>query len=117
MHPRVVTTPFFTVHTFGLLLAAAYIAAYWWLTREGRRTGLDVDALALFGFWAIIGAVIGARVLMILRTLPEYTAAPAELFSPLSSKRSEPRSTSANAGAAFESRLKPRCLVYQSTDA
>jgi|SRR6185436_665957 len=81
MHPRVVTTPFFTVHTFGLLLAAAYIAAYWWLTREGRRTGLDVDALALFGFWAIIGAVIGARVLMILRTLPEYTAAPAELFS------------------------------------
>ena len=76
-----VTTPFFTVHTFGLLLAAAYIAAYWWLTREGRRKGLDVDALALFGFWAIIGAVIGARVLMILRALPDKTAVPAELFT------------------------------------
>jgi phosphatidylglycerol:prolipoprotein diacylglycerol transferase len=81
MHPRLVTTPFFTVHTFGLLLAAAYIAAYWWLTREGRRKGLDVDALASFGLWAIIGAIIGARVLMILRALPEYAAAPSELFS------------------------------------
>lgn len=81
MHPRLLTTPFFTVHTFGLLLAAAYVAAFWWLTREGRREGLDVDALASLGFWAIAGAIIGAKVLMIVRDLPEYAAAPLDLFS------------------------------------
>jgi phosphatidylglycerol:prolipoprotein diacylglycerol transferase len=81
MHPRLLTTPFFTVYTFGLLLASAYLAALWWLMREGRREGLDVDALASLGFWAIGGAIIGAKVLMILRELPEYVAAPSNVFS------------------------------------
>ena len=81
MHPRLLTTPFFTVHTFGLLLAAAYVAAFWWLIREGRREGLDVDALSSLGFWAIGGAIIGAKALMIVRELPEYAAAPSEMFS------------------------------------
>jgi phosphatidylglycerol:prolipoprotein diacylglycerol transferase len=82
MYPRLLTTPFFTVHTFGLLLASAYVAAFWWLLREGRRTGLDVDALSSLGFWAIVGSIIGAKALMILRDLPAYAAAPSELFSP-----------------------------------
>jgi phosphatidylglycerol:prolipoprotein diacylglycerol transferase len=81
MHPRLLTTSFFTLHTFGLLLACAYVAAFWWLTRDGRREGLDVDALALLGFWAIAGAIIGAKALMIVRAFPEYAAAPSEIFS------------------------------------
>jgi prolipoprotein diacylglyceryltransferase len=55
MHPRLLTTPLFTVHTFGLLLASAYVAAFWWLIREGRREGL--------------------------RDFPQYAAAPSEMFS------------------------------------
>src|SRR5712691_11127619 len=81
MHPRLLVTPFLTLHTFGLLLASAYMAAFWWLIREGRREGLDVDALSSLGFWAIGGAIIGAKALMIVRELPEYAAAPSEMFS------------------------------------
>ena len=81
MHPRLLTTPFFTLHTFGLLLASAYLAAFWWLTREGRREGFDADELASLGLWAIAGAIIGAKALMIVRALPEYVAAPSEIFS------------------------------------
>jgi phosphatidylglycerol:prolipoprotein diacylglycerol transferase len=57
------------------------MAAYWWLLREGRRERLDVDALGSLGIWVIIGAVVGAKVLMIVRALPEYAAAPSEIFS------------------------------------
>jgi len=81
MYPRLLTTPFFTLHTFGALLAAAYAAAFWWLMRAGRRERLDADTLASLGFWAIVGAIIGAKALMILRDLPAYVAAPADLFS------------------------------------
>ena len=81
MYPRLLTTPLFTVHTFGLLLALAYIAAFWWLIREGRRERLDVDALSSLGFWVIAGAILGAKTLMIARDFPEYAAAPSELFS------------------------------------
>jgi phosphatidylglycerol:prolipoprotein diacylglycerol transferase len=82
MHPRLLTTPFYTLRTFGVLLAAAYLIAYWWMMREGRRQRLDVDALGSLGVWAIVGAIIGARVLMIIRSLPDYLAAPSELLSP-----------------------------------
>src|SRR5262249_30890383 len=81
MHPRLLTTPFVTIHTFGLLLASAYLAALWWLTREGRREGLNVDTLTSLGFWAIAGAIIGAKALMIVRDLPDYLAAPSSSFS------------------------------------
>lgn len=82
MYPRLLTTPFFTLHTFGVLLAAAYMTAYWWLLREGRREGLNDDALASLGIYAIVGAIIGAKALMLLRAFPEYMAAPSELLSP-----------------------------------
>src|SRR5262245_53711168 len=82
MHPRLVTTPFYTLRTFGVLLAAAYLIAYWWMMREGRRQRLDVDALGSLGVWAIVGAIVGARVLMIIRSWPEYVARPSELLSP-----------------------------------
>jgi len=81
MHPRLIATPSFTLYTFGLLLASAYLAAFWWLTREGRREGLNVDALTSLGFWAIAGAIVGAKALMIVRDLPDYLAAPSGLFS------------------------------------
>ncbi len=81
MYPRLFTTPVFTLHTFGLLLALAYLAAFWWLMREGQRERMDVDALASLGFWAIAGALIGAKALMIVRDWSDYAAAPSEIFS------------------------------------
>jgi phosphatidylglycerol---prolipoprotein diacylglyceryl transferase len=81
MHPRLLTTPVFTLYTFGLLLAIAYSAAFWWLMREGPRKALDREALASLGIWAIVGAIIGAKALMIVRDLPDYVTTPSEMFS------------------------------------
>jgi phosphatidylglycerol---prolipoprotein diacylglyceryl transferase len=81
MHPRLLTTPYFVLHTFGLFLAAAYLAALWRLLRGVRREGLNSDRASGFGLWIIIGAILGAKLLMIFRTLPEYVARPADLFS------------------------------------
>jgi phosphatidylglycerol:prolipoprotein diacylglycerol transferase len=80
MYPRLLTTPFFTLHTFGVLLAAAYLTAYWWLMRTGERERLDADALGTLGVWAIVGAIVGAKVLMVVRSLPELSA-PSDVFS------------------------------------
>src|SRR5438093_1103642 len=59
MYPRLLTTPFLTVHTFGVLLAAAYLAALGWTVRGARRAGLDPDAIMSLGIWAIVGALVG----------------------------------------------------------
>ena len=81
MLPRLISLPFYTLHTFGVLLAAAYLTALWWLVKTGRRAGYDPDLLTSLGFWAIIGAILGAKGLMVVRTLPDYLAHPSELFS------------------------------------
>ena len=81
MYPRLFETSYFTLHTFGVLLAAAVLAALWWVARSARRDGLDSDAAVSLGLWTIIGGVLGAKVLMVLRTLPLYAADPSQLWS------------------------------------
>ena len=81
MYPRLLTTPFFTVHTFGALLALAYLAALWWLRRGASRAHVDVEAASSLGFWAIGGAIVGAKALMIARDFGQYAAAPSEIVS------------------------------------
>ena len=81
MHPRLLTTPFFTLHTFGALLALAYLAALWWLRRGASRAHVDVEAASSLGFWAIGGAIVGAKALMIARDFGQYAAAPSEIVS------------------------------------
>jgi phosphatidylglycerol---prolipoprotein diacylglyceryl transferase len=81
LFPKLLTTPWFTIHTFGVLLALAYGSALLWLVRSGRSAGLDSDAILSLGSSAIIGALIGAKALMALRSWPEYARNPSELFS------------------------------------
>jgi phosphatidylglycerol:prolipoprotein diacylglycerol transferase len=115
MFPRLLTTPVFTLHTFGVLLAAAYLTALWWLMRGARRERLNPDLLASLGMWAIAGAIVGAKVLLAVRSLDSLS----EFFS-LSLL------TSAGdfyggflgglVGAALFFRLHPELLFWQAAD-
>jgi phosphatidylglycerol---prolipoprotein diacylglyceryl transferase len=81
MHPRLLTTPYFVFHTFGLFLACAFLAALWQLLRGVRREGLDRERATSLGLWVIVGAILGAKLLMIVRAFPDYLRNPAELVS------------------------------------
>lgn len=81
MHPRLLETPYFVLHTFGAFLAAAYLAALWWLMRGVRREGINRDRASALGLWIIVGAIVGAKALMVLRSLPDYLANPSDLWS------------------------------------
>jgi phosphatidylglycerol:prolipoprotein diacylglycerol transferase len=74
MHPILVRTQFFTIYTFGVLLAAAYLSALAWTVRSARRDGFDPDVFMSLGLNAIVGALIGAKALYIVRS-------PSELWS------------------------------------
>jgi phosphatidylglycerol:prolipoprotein diacylglycerol transferase len=79
VHPRLLTTPFFTLRTFGVLLATAYLVAFWWLMRGARRTRVDAEAVSSLGMWAILGALVGAKLLLMIRSIDELDAG--ELWS------------------------------------
>lgn len=50
-----------------MLLASAYAAALAWIVRDARRAGFDPDVFMSLGFTAIVGALIGAKALYLLR--------------------------------------------------
>ncbi len=81
MHPILLRTPYFTIYTFGLLLALAYLSALGWLRRGARRAGLDPELLTSLGIWAIVGALIGAKALLFVRSAGEFTASASQLWS------------------------------------
>jgi phosphatidylglycerol---prolipoprotein diacylglyceryl transferase len=81
MHPHLITTPYFVLPTFGLFLASAYLAALWWMMRSAKREGLNADKAAGLGLWIIVGAILGAKAMMVIRFFPDYLAHPSDLWS------------------------------------
>jgi phosphatidylglycerol---prolipoprotein diacylglyceryl transferase len=81
MFPKLLSTPYFSLYTFGLFLAIAYLAALLWLLVEARRDGIDREKAAGLGLWAVIGAILGAKIFVMIRMFPEYAADPSRLWS------------------------------------
>jgi phosphatidylglycerol---prolipoprotein diacylglyceryl transferase len=81
MFPRVFTTDFFILHTFGVFLAAAYLVALWYFMRGVRREGINAEHAAGLTVWIILGAILGAKTLMVLRSLPQYLSHPSDFWS------------------------------------
>lgn len=81
MHPKLLTTPYFTIYTYGFLLALAYLSALWFLFRAARKEGIPHEKISKLGLWIIVGAIAGAKALMILRSLPFYMEHPSRLWS------------------------------------
>ncbi len=87
MHPKILDIGPVTIHTYGLLLAVAFIVGIWLTSRNGRRAGIDPDAMWNMGLIIIFAALVGAKVLLFLSDFSYYSQNPREIFS-LSTLRS-----------------------------
>lgn len=87
MYPKILDLGPVTVHTYGLLLAVAFIAGIWLASRNARRNGLDPDSIWNMGLIIIFSALVGAKVLLFLSDFSYYSQNPREIFS-LSTLRS-----------------------------
>ncbi len=70
------------IHTYGLLIAAAFLAGIWLAQREGRRRGQDPERIADLTFWILVAALVGSRVYFILVNPQDYFGANAMTQTP-----------------------------------
>jgi phosphatidylglycerol:prolipoprotein diacylglycerol transferase len=63
------------LHTYGLLIASAFLAGIWLAQREARRRGQDPERLADLSFWILVAALVGSRVYFILVNWDDYFGA------------------------------------------
>jgi phosphatidylglycerol---prolipoprotein diacylglyceryl transferase len=87
MYPKLLDLGPITVHTYGLLLAAAFIAGIWISSRNARKAGIGPDLIWNLGLVVIFSALVGGKILLLLTDFHYYSQNLREIFS-LSTLRS-----------------------------
>jgi phosphatidylglycerol:prolipoprotein diacylglycerol transferase len=91
MHPSLLTIPALeilgrsfgpiTIHTYGVLLAIAFLAGLWVASRQAKRAGLDANRITDMAVWVLIAGLVGAKVLLVALDWRYYARSPRELLS------------------------------------
>jgi phosphatidylglycerol:prolipoprotein diacylglycerol transferase len=71
------------LHSYGLLIATAFLVGIWLAQREARRRGQDPEKIADLSFWILVAALVGSRVFFILVNWGDYFGARAIVTTPL----------------------------------
>lgn len=87
MFPKILDVGPITIHTYGLLLAVAFIAGIWLTSRNARKAGMDPDLIWNMGLIIIFASLVGAKVLLFFSDYSYYSQNLREIFS-LSTLRS-----------------------------
>ena len=66
MHPELITIGNFTITTFGLAMALAFLSAYTVVLLELKRQNADPDLAADILLGALIGGILGAKIYYVL---------------------------------------------------
>ncbi len=74
MHPVLFKLPFidWPLHTYGVLIVTGFLAAMFVAWREAIRQGEYADDVLDFAFWALLGGMIGARIVFIIVNWRQY---------------------------------------------
>jgi phosphatidylglycerol:prolipoprotein diacylglycerol transferase len=80
MYPRLFELGPLSVYSYGVLLAAAYLAGLRLAIVRGRARGLDSARILDLGICIIVSALIGAKLLLVATELPRFVSSPSELW-------------------------------------
>ncbi len=90
MHPQLLTIPQFqlfrwspgpfTLHTYGVLLAIAFLAGLYVVSRQAKRAGLDPGRVTDMAVWVLIAGLVGAKLLLLAVDWRFYTQNPRQLL-------------------------------------
>ena len=80
MYPSLFELGGFTVYTYGVLLAAAYLLGLQLALVRARARGLDAQRVIDLGIYIIISALVGAKLLLLVVDFQQFTGNPRELL-------------------------------------
>ena len=63
------------LHTYGVMLALAFVTAIWLAQKEAARQGQDPQLVGDLSFWILVSSLVGARVYFILVNWGDYFGA------------------------------------------
>jgi len=79
MYPEIFHISF--LHTYGVLVAAAFLAGLWMAGRLAHQKNLNADTVTNLGIYCALAAIAGAKLMMFLVDFRYYSENPAKIFS------------------------------------
>jgi phosphatidylglycerol---prolipoprotein diacylglyceryl transferase len=71
----------FTLHTYGLLLAVAFLVGLWVASRQAKRAGLDSNRVTDMAVWVLIAGLVGAKLMLVVVDWRHYSADWSQVWS------------------------------------
>ncbi len=65
MHPIAFHIGSFAVHSYGVMMALAFLAGLWTATLRARRENISGERVADVTLWLMVGAILGARIVYV----------------------------------------------------
>ena len=74
MHNELLKIGPFTVYGYGLMIAIGIFSAYCLAEYRARKIGLDEERVFGMTLWAVIGGILGGKILYFITILPQIFA-------------------------------------------
>ena len=71
MYPIFLKTPWFTIYSYGLLIAIGYTVAMLWTMKEAKKEGLDSETFFDMFILQLIVGIMGSRLLYLVEYAPD----------------------------------------------
>ncbi len=81
MYPRLFSVGPFTIYTYGVLLAAAFLLGLKFASSRARARGLDAARVLDLGIYIIVAAILGGKLLLLVTDFQSFRANPVEILS------------------------------------
>ncbi len=80
MHPILLDLGFFSIKTYGFLIATGFLIGIFVATREARRLNVDTQVILDLAFYIIVGAIVGSRLFFVATRFSYYKENPLDIF-------------------------------------
>lgn len=81
MFPVLFSSSWLTLHTYGLLVAIGYLTGIFVAQKAARRLGMNPDQIFNLAIYLAIGAIVGAKLFLVMQDWRFYLHYPRDLIS------------------------------------
>ena len=82
MHPVMITIFGFPVHSYGVMLAVAFLAGVFIAEYRAKKVGLNPDVLSEFSMYLMLASIVGARLYYVILHWEEFSGNPVSAINP-----------------------------------
>lgn len=80
MHPVLIRIGPFTIHTYGVFIAAGFLLGLAYAVRQAKKEGIPQEKIIDIGFYGLLAAIVGSRLFFVVINAGYYLQHPMDVF-------------------------------------